>query len=119
MEHDNGLFSFLVPQQWSHAVEDDGTQFFGDEGAGSGTLRVTSITAKKDADPEDLPQLGLLSGGVAPTVRDDGVAWVHYRQDEEEDGQSTVMFWWEFAQFVPSATPPGPVGHAAPVDALQ
>jgi hypothetical protein len=101
VEHDNGVFSFLVPLQWAHEVEDDGTQVFWDEGVGSGTLRVTSITAKKDANPEDLPQLGLLSGSVTPTVRDDGVAWVHYRQNEEEDGESTVMFWWEFAQFVP------------------
>ena len=101
VEHDNGVFSFLIPWQWAHEVEDDGTQVFWDEGVGSGTLRVTSITAKKNADPEDLPQLGLLSGGVTPTVRDDGVAWVHYRQDEGEDGEPTVMFWWEFAQFVP------------------
>lgn len=101
VEHENGLFSFLVPLRWAREVEDDGTQVFWDEGAGSGTLRVTSITARKDAHPEDLPQLSLLSEGVTPTVRDDGVAWVHYRRDEEGDGESTVMFWWEFAHFVP------------------
>jgi hypothetical protein len=101
VDHANGVFSFLIPRHWAHEVEDDGTQVFWDEGDGSGTLRVTSITAKKDADPDLLPQVGLLSKGVTPTVRDDGVAWVHYRRNEEEDGESTVMFWWEFAQFVP------------------
>lgn len=101
VEHDNGVFSFLIPLKWAHEVEDDGTQVFWDEVVGSGMLRVTSITAKKDADPDDLSQLGSLCGGVTPTVRDDGVAWVHYRQDEEKHEEPTVVFWWEFAQFVP------------------
>jgi hypothetical protein len=48
-----------------------------------------------------LPQLQLLSSdGGDGHLRHDGVAWVHYRKDEEEEGERTVMFWWEFAQFV-------------------
>lgn len=47
-----------------------------------------------------LPQFDLLSNGAVPSLRDDGVAWVHFRREESEDGQPTIMFWWEFAHFI-------------------
>lgn len=99
-EHDGGLFSFSVPAHWSHEIDDDGTQVFWDDDAGSGTLRVTSLTAQRESEPESLPQLGFLSEEAAPFVREDGVAWVTHRH-EEEDGEPIVIFWWEFAHFIP------------------
>jgi hypothetical protein len=98
--HDGGLFSFSVPAHWSHQTEDDGTQVFWDENAGSGTLRVTSLTASREADPNSIPQLDLLSKEVPPSIRDDGVAWVKYRREDTENGEPVIMFWWEFAHFV-------------------
>lgn len=100
IEHDGGLFSFLVPSHWKHEIEDDGNQVFWDEMAGSGTLRVSSLTAQKNAQAEVLPQVEILSSRGVPTLREDGVAWVHYRRDSEEGGHHTVMFWWELANFI-------------------
>lgn len=99
-EHDGGLFYFSVPAQWSHEIEDDGTQVFWDESAGSGTLRVSSLTAQREADPSSVPQLDLLSEEALPSVREDGVAWVKYRHEDNEGGDPIIMFWWEFAHFV-------------------
>lgn len=87
-EHDGGLFSFSVPAHWSHQTEDDGTQVLWDENAGSGTLRVTSLTAQREADPSSIPQLNLLSKEVPPSIREDGVAWVKYRREDTEDGRA-------------------------------
>jgi hypothetical protein len=101
IEHDGGLFSFLVPNHWEHQIEDDGNQVFWDETAGSGTLRVSSLTAQRNARTEELPQVEILSSRGVPTLREDGVAWLHYRRESEEDGHHTVMFWWELANFIP------------------
>jgi hypothetical protein len=107
VQHGNGLFSFEVPPNWEQQVDEDGSQVFWVENAGSGTLRVTAVTARKESDPSSLPQTAsaLLSAGAEEIhLRDDGVAWVHYRREEEEDGERTLMFWWEFAQFVPPSS---------------
>jgi hypothetical protein len=100
-EHDGGLFWFSVPQTWQRDVEQDGSQVFWNERAGSGTLRVSSLTMRKDAAIEMLPQLGFLAKDQPPVLRDDGVAWVTYRVAGEENGEATIMFWWEFAHFIP------------------
>jgi hypothetical protein len=100
-EHDGGLFWFSVPETWQREVEQDGSQIFWNELAGSGTLRVSSLTMRKLAESETLPQLGFLAKDKPPNLRDDGVAWVNYRVEGEENGEATVMFWWEFAHFIP------------------
>jgi hypothetical protein len=100
-KHDGGLFSFQLPSLWSRAIEDDGTQVFWDDAAGSGTLRVTSLTATKQASPEELPQLALLANRAPLQQREDGVAWCQYSQVGEENGHSTTIYWWEFANFIP------------------
>jgi hypothetical protein len=101
IEHDGGLFSFLVPEHWEKGIEEDGSQAFWDPEAGSGTLRVSAITAQKTAEAEQLPQLSVLSARGTPTLRDDGVALLHYRTMDATGDEATVMLWWEFAQFVP------------------
>lgn len=40
--HCGGLFSFSVPSNWKHEIEEGGNEVFWDDDAGSGTLRVTS-----------------------------------------------------------------------------
>lgn len=97
----DGLFSFLLPSEWSHQAEQNGTQVFWHPQSGSGTLRVSSVTANKVVDPSGAPAVQVLSKKSAVSLRQDGVAWTSYRELADRYEEPTVMFWWELAQFVP------------------
>ena len=100
-KHDGDLFSFQLPSHWSHSIEDDGTQVFWDNTAGSGTLRVTSLTATKHASLEEQPQVALLTSRALPQLREDGIAWCQYSQAGQGNSQPTTTYWWKFANFIP------------------
>jgi len=101
ISHDLGLFEFEVDNRWTRTIEEDGTQVFWDNAAGSGTLRVSSITAKKSFASAVDAVRAVLSKGCAVQVRPDGVGMVSYRRESTEDGQPTTTFWWEAAHAVP------------------
>src|SRR5688572_21919588 len=97
---DGGLFSFELPDNWSHEIESDGTQVFWHQSSGTGTLRVSSLTSHKACESKTLPASAVLNKNSPVSIRSDGIAWTHYRAVSSEDGKETVMFWWELAQFI-------------------
>ena len=97
----DGLFSFFLPNDWSHQVEQNGTQVFWHPQSGSGTLRVSSVTSNKVVDPGGTPAAEVLSKKSTISLRPDGVAWTSYREVPERKEEPTVMLWWELAQFIP------------------
>jgi hypothetical protein len=100
ISHDNGLFAFPMDSRWSHQIEDDGTQVFWHPPSGSGTLRVSSLTAKKIALEGSSPAADAWNKSGSICTRADGVASTHYQVTSKERGKGTVMLWWEFSQFL-------------------
>jgi hypothetical protein len=98
--HNGGLLSFEIAREWSHEVKDDGTQVFWHPPSGSGTLRASSITATKPSEAVSLPAVEALNATSPVFVRDDGIAWTHYRIEKKNGGEATVMYWWKLAQSV-------------------
>ena len=97
--HGDDLFSFEVAQEWSHEVEDNGTQVFWDPQSGSGTLRVSAITATTPPMVGASPAAEALNTKATIHIRDDGIAWTHYRVERENNGDPTISFWWKLARF--------------------
>ena len=96
----DGLFSFYLPSEWSHQIEPDGKQVFWYPQSGSGTLRVSSVTSRKAADPSGVPAAQILNTTSSISVRKDGVAWTSYRDSPKRKGEPTLIFWWKLANFV-------------------
>ena len=100
ISHDNGLFTFPMDSRWNHYIEDDGTQVFWYPPSGSGTLRVSSITAKKIVLEGSCPAADALNKSGPIRTRTDDVASTHYQVTSKEGGSGTVMLWWEFSHFL-------------------
>jgi hypothetical protein len=96
----DGLFSFSLPSEWSHDVGPDGTQVFWHPQSGSGTLRVSSVTSNKSVDCSGAPAAQVLNKKSTISIREDGVAWTSYREIPKRDEKSTLMLWWELANFI-------------------
>ena len=99
--HDGGLFEFEMERGWTRSIDESGTQVFWQKGAGSGTLRVSSITAKKPFDSVELAVADLLASDTGVQIRSDGVGIAHYRKASSEGARNTVMFWWKAVQALP------------------
>ena len=98
--HNSGLFTFNIPSNWLNEIEQNGNQVFWFPSAGSGTLRVSSITWRKKINSDSNPLLGVIDSSRSAKVRDDGVMWTYYRQNKYENGKEIIMYWWEFAHFI-------------------
>ena len=97
--HDGELFFFELPISWSYGIETDGTQVFWHQPSGTGTLRVSSLTAQRISDA-GTPASTVLNKASQVSTRPDGVAWTNYRVASSEQGEDTIIFWWELAQFI-------------------
>jgi hypothetical protein len=98
---DGGLFEFDMERGWARSTDANGTQVFWQKGAGSGTLRVSSITAKKPFDSVELAVADLLASDTGIQTRSDGVGIAHCRKAASEGARNTVIFWWKAVQALP------------------
>ncbi len=101
--HCDGLLSCRVSSAWSEAVEADGTRVLWDAQGGSGTLRITTITAKHEGSISAATATELLRNAPDtphPTMLESGVAFRRYRKESMEDGVAISIHWFELGHHV-------------------
>ena len=102
-----GIVRFQIPDGWVEEYDESGGGTFYEDRAGTGTLRLNVITAKKPADAPD-PQSALVAfmkGGNRPAdttlrILQNGNVLSRYKKSAVENGDELIVHYWEIGNVV-------------------